>query len=457
MALTNRFAHIIFTTFVFWLSFAGCALMPGSGSQRESLECRPEFLRPGADRIVIYFYRQANYSGGGRIHILQLDDRKVGDLTADNYYKLTLWPGQYFFAVFLPEEEFLGQTSPPMTIGEQVDFQASDSGNIFTYQYTDGSGTGGFKLDRVTTPSSQLLSDRILGAELDARETAQVTEFFGARYDGPAIHNRPHGLGTLTFSDGSRYHGFFEHGIATNKARFYFKNGTVFMGVFHRGRPLSPGVLMTPCGGILFAGQFLDEQPHGVGLRSGQEFPEFCVYDHGRDVTKSFRQLAREILDEEDQAQIEAFVQQKNGHASPPFDETEYAAAPGVPGAEEPAGEGVSPPSENADQAATPPHQPVEQPPDSHVDKMRTKGKLIEELRRTRLERELVKVMELKNDHRERIEEERSWCREEFALGRRLCRCAPFEADSQEWTECTESFGGRHSIERASPESGMIK
>ena len=440
MILSRRLVRLILAATVLGLC-AGCAMWPGNHLQSESAECQASFLRPEADRIEVYFFRQASYSGLGRIHVLKLDGRRVGELTADNYYKLTLWPGQYFFTVFLPEEDFLGQTSPPMTIGEQVTFLPADCGSIFTYQYTDGLGTGGFKLSRAKTRPG-LLSDRTLAGDLGVRDTAQVTEYFGTRYDGPAAYKRPHGLGTLTFSDGSQYRGIFEHGRATNRARFYFSNGTVFMGVFHRGRPQSPGILMTPCGNILFAGRFIDEQPHGVGLRNGKEFPEFCVYDHGRDVTKSFRRLAREILDVEDQARIDAFTLQSSSD-SLPSDQPNSAPGPAMTD-EDPGPGDLKIESVESPQTGSLHHLQI-QTPDNQADAIQARRQLIEELRRTRFERELAKVMELKEDHRARVEEERSWCQEEFALGRRLCQCAAFAADLDDWEECTEPFESEHS------------
>lgn len=304
-----------------------------------------------ADAVTILFYRQSNYMGGGRIHILRLDDHDIGELTGDNYYRLEVWPGEYRLTVFMPAEIFLGQTHPPMSVGSRVRFEPEDAGAVFAYQYTDGMGGRGFKRRRLAA-SPEFLSGRSPGAHLTVRDTAQVTSYLNARYDGPAIRGRPHGLGTLTWPDGAVYKGVFEHGIATGDAKFHFPDGPIFMGVYARGRPQSPGVLMSPDGRILFAGRFVDEKPHGVGLRTGKDGPEFCIFDHGRDATETFRQLAGQILDEQ----------------------------------------------------------------------------------------------QLKKDHQAAIERERSWCLEEFALGRNLCGCAPLAPDFENWRECTAPVGERHPL-----------
>jgi hypothetical protein len=268
--------HSIFIAawlFLYW----GCAANPDAFRKDAPQDTiTPEYPIAAADTVTILFFRQSNYMGGGRIHILRLDDHDIGELTGDNYYRLELWPGEYRFTVFRP----------------------GDAGAVFAYQYTDGMGNRGFKRRRLTA-SPDFLSGRSLGAHLAARDTAQVTSYLNARYDGPAIHRRPHGRGTLTWPDGAVYRGVFEHGTATGKAEFRFPDGRIFMGAYARGRPQSPGVLMDPDGRILFAGRFVDEKPHGVGLRTGKEGPEFCIYDHGRDATESFQQLAGEILDKQ--------------------------------------------------------------------------------------------------------------------------------------------------------------
>jgi hypothetical protein len=279
-----------------WLCLlCGCSAIP-AGPAGDSVHDGIVSGLPTADTVTLLFFRQANYSGGGRIHILRLDDHDIGELTADNYFRLEVWPGQYRLAVFLPAETFFGQTQPAMSIGDNVCFDAEDAGAVYVYQYTDGMGHRGFTRRRLPGPPD-FLSGRSLGAHLTARDTAQVPMYFSARYDGPAVHGRPHGRGTLTWPDGASYNGVFEHGIATGKAKFHFPDGRVFMGIYTRGRPQGPGVLMTPEGRILFAGRFIDEKPHGVGLRTGKKGPEFCIFDHGRDATESFRELAGEILD----------------------------------------------------------------------------------------------------------------------------------------------------------------
>jgi hypothetical protein len=442
MTLRQRSAWIFLAALALSYWPVGCAMTRDPGCDQSTLPCWPDFIKPAADKIVVFFWREANYSGGGRPHLLKVDQHEIGELTGGNYFRLELWPGRYLFSVVLPEEVFFGQTNPPMVISELADFGSGQCGRMFAYRYTDGLGTRGFTRENVESPQEHL-SGRILAGALTANDTAQVTTLFNARFEGPAIDAHPHGVGTLAFADGSTYRGLFEHGRPTDAARFFFQDGTIFMGKFYRGRPKSSGVLMTPCGQILFAGRFVDEKPHGLGLRTGKLGPEFCVFAHGRDETPSYLQLAQGILDVQDQARIDAFslrVAEASARNAGSEDE--------LPHQNTTAQDSEFEDFENQTDPPIPPST-VDQP-EAAASEQQTQYsaserlKLIEQLQQSRRERELVKIMELKEDHLAQVEAERHWCAEEFALGRKLCICAPFSPDFFKWTECAESFKGRH-------------
>lgn len=417
--------------------FSGCAVFPGGSTQAVKPD-PSEWPAPSPGRIIVLFARHANYAGEGRIHILKVDDHAVGELTGNNYFQLELWPGNYQFTVCLPSENFFGKISPPASSSSLVHFAASDAGSVFGLQYTDGRGGRSFQRRRWKQRPA-FIRHRVLSGKLSARQTAQVTRYLDARYDGPALNGKPHGQGTLTWPDGAVFEGKFEYGRATNKARFLFPDGSIFMGLFQRARPKSPGVLMAPDGRITFAGDFIDEKPDGVGMRIEKEAPEFCIFDQGRDITKSYRQLAREILDTGDQDRIEKFSQ-KGDHLDARIEAArnrlmELKADSGVPK------------SVRADQSAEL-YGTIHELERERSQIMATAGsdlkKFIEEIRATRWERELVKVMELKEDHQAEIEKERIWCREEFALNRRPCRCAPLADDFTAWDECQAQVEKRY-------------
>jgi hypothetical protein len=437
MALLRPVAQGISTIAALCLLF-GCALSPNGANRIQANANLVEFRKPAPGTVAILFYRNANFAGGGRIHVLKLDDHEIGELTSDNYYRLEIWPGEYQFTVYLPPENFLGEINPPISISDRVRFGPADVGGVFAYQFTDGMGRRGFERRRLAGPLA-LIFKRSLSGSLSARDTAQVLTFLDARYDGPALNGQPHGKGTLTWPDGQVYQGVFEHGVPTNRARFFFTNGQIFMGLFSKGRPKSPGILMAPDGRILFAGQFIDEKPHGVGLRDGTETPEFCVYDHGQDTTKSFGQLAKEILDGEDQAQIEAFSQRID-HLTAQIEAAHERLF-------------QLKTAQIINQNETDKHEVARL--DRNILAMeRARARMernaetdlklfIDKLHTTRWERETNKFAELRKDHRARVEDERIWCEEEFALGRNLCGCAPLATDFKNWQECMAPVGKR--------------
>ena len=367
------------------LLLLGC----GALSQKRDTNEKMRKVKAPDDKVVVYVYRLFNYSGGGRTHQLLLDQTNIGDLYRSNYYRFELWPGHYYINIFLPAENLLGHSSPAMSSGQPLIFNPWDAGRTFLLVYKDG---GDYRLDEASADAvAHLKKERTLARSLSARETARVKFFLSTRYDGPEMYGKPHGKGTLSWEDGCRYVGIFDHGQLTPEGRFYFPNGQIYMGELYWGRPKGWGVLMTPDGRVLYAGAFLDEQPHGEGLRMGEEGPEYCNYEHGVDITKSVFQLADEIVAQEEQAELARFKENSR---------KEQAAMEGeIPAAEE---EVRGKNEINYDQL-------VEQVIASH------------ELRLS------ATVRRLSKENRAKIDHERAWCRKELDQGRDWCICAPFE------------------------------
>lgn len=415
---------------VFLLPYTGCrSILPIASNNPPEIN-EPASLSSPENHILVFFIRHANFSGGGRTHLLKVDDKLIGPLTADNYYRLEMWPGQYQFSISLPREEFFGWVSPPSSIGRQLTLKHHLSGHAFLCSYTDGTGSSGFSLEPIAGFPAYL-NDRRLAKIVSARDTAQVTQLFDARYDGPAMHGRAHAEGTLTWPDGAVYKGTFVHGVPTRKARFIFPDGKIFMGPNHKGRPAKTGLLMTDSGRILFAGHFVDEKPNGVGLRSGPEGPEFCIFDHGRDMTKSFRQLAKEALDIEDRQRIKTFsncVEDITAKIESLKTRLRDLASRHDP-----------------DMVRTGFSQLQKE-----IKKLEKKKRyfeanmvseteaFIKQLRQSRYLREISKAKAFRKQHQAKIEKEHRWCRDEFAQGRNLCTCAPLADDFHQWQECWE-------------------
>lgn len=368
---------------VFLLS--GCGLL----NVKTDPAVQPAKAAAPNDKVIVYIYRLFNYSGGGRIHQLHLDRNAVGHLTRANYYRLELWPGHYYVNIFLPAEKLLGHVSPAMSSGQALFFNPWDAGKVYLLVYEDGHG---LTLAEATPRSmTKLETERTLAKSLSARDTARVKFFMSTRYDGPEMYGKPHGRGALSWEDGSRYVGVFDHGQLTPEGRFYFPNGEIYMGELFWGRPKGWGILMAPDERILYAGAFVDERPHGEGLRMGKDGPEYCRYEHGVDITRSIFQLVDEIVAKEEAEKLARFLSRSRAEAA--------------------AMEGEAPEAEAA----------VRKINDADYHR------LIEAMEASREMRLSKTLRRLSEENRTRIDHERAWCRKELEQGKDWCICAPFE------------------------------
>jgi len=349
-------------------------------------------IEPDSDKVVIYFYRAANFKGGGRTHLLQLDGRTLGRLTDDNFYRIELWPGKYYLNIHLPEETFMGQTSLPMSIGVPLHLTDRDAGKAYLCLYEEGE-----KVRRWPAEPDQLRAlrrSRTLNRALQVAETAHLKEFFKTRYEGPEMHGQPHGRGTLYWDDGSRYEGVFHYGFVTPEGRFYFPDGDIYMGRLDKGRPVGSGVLMSPDGEVIYAGPFKAEKPHGKGLRAGDDGPEYCTYEMGEDITPSFFDLAEQAVRQQDRQAMEQFL------TFCPYSMTL-----------------------DADEAFVELYDETYQALGDHLDE-------------TRPFRKDAAYRDLTRKEAQGIAQERAWCEDQFARDRHWCICAPFDENAAQWREC---------------------
>ncbi len=387
-------------------------------------------LRP--DPVVVFFFRESSYKGLGRIHELKIDGKPIGTLTADSYFRIALWPGDYQFSVHLPAEDFFGSHSPPENTIMRLVFGKSKDSGISVYKYVDGEGI--YRVEPVDEAViARIEHTRMLSANLSARDTAQVKFLHDARYDGPASSGKAHGYGTLTWDDGSIFRGRFEYGETTEEGEFFTTNGQIYMGPKSKGRPIGSGVWMTLDRRILYAGPFKDELPHGIGIRSGREAAEFCEYENGKDITKTIREIAKEAVDEEDRkieeekaADVESQYTNSTEEMAADPSKKVNAAAKAEKSLSLPAGNQPMPAASLSDQevpatTAELKGRPDEKKPEpAHGQRVSTKYRAIKQ----RIEKQL--------------EQKRLWCQEEFALGRQLCRCAPFAIEFEQWRGCVD-------------------
>lgn len=419
-------------TIVLTLFLVGCLLPSNHDIRRNSSHKLPVEFAPQPNTIIVYFFRDSSYKGLGRIHELKIDDNLIGTLTSDNYFRIELWPGDYQFSIYLPAEIFFGSHSPPENTIMRLSFGKSGDFGVYVYKYIDGEG-----IHRVEPVDDDVIAEienkRILSFSLSARDTAQVKFLHDARYDGPASSGKAHGHGTLTWEDGSILRGRFEYGETTEEGEFLTTKGQIYLGPKRKGRPIGPGVWMNFDRQILYAGPFKDELPHGIGIRSGNETPEFCVYENGEDITKTIFQLAEEAVEQEDR-----IAEEEKPREVASEEDISTKEITDAPGEEEDSAvitpKNTSPSTSN--QPTTTFSIPIpKKPGDTGTPKNQPD---ITDPIPTRDERVSNKYKIIKRRIEQQLEEKRLWCQEEFAMGRQLCTCAPFATQFDQWKGCID-------------------
>jgi hypothetical protein len=209
------------------------------------------------------------------------------------------------------------------------------------------------------------------------------------------------------------------------------------MGNLREGRPFESGLLFAPDGNIIFAGRFVDEKPHGEGIRIGTNGPEQCVYDHGKDMTKPLAQLAREAVDLQEREQYETLLQPVRSLEARIIEEKErkdqlhqsYIAAKEKM-------EEIGPLAEQLDIIDALITCLEEIKAKYILQENLKKQELIEDLPKSRFFRELIMRKQIMAEQDKIIDQEQTWCQAEIMQGRRWCLCAPFDKNYLNWPDC---------------------
>jgi hypothetical protein len=396
---------------VFW----GCSGAVMEKASQTTTPSPPGQLVDASGQVGVYVYRNANFSGGGRVHLLQIDELTLGPLTDSNYYHIYLWPGRYHLNIHLPAEDFFGRSKPAMNKSMRLVLPKRFAGRAIIYEFTDGKSFR--KLESRAADVTAVTGKRSLAKFLKAEKTAQVTEFLDTRYEGPSLYGKPHGRGDLIWDDGCRYKGVFDYGQLTPEGKFYFADGRMYMGQLNKGRPKGRGILLSSEGLVLYAGFFEEEVPHGRGIRHGPHGPEYCIYEHGKDITKPIRQLADEAVSAEEKA-LETRIKEQETTAAVESPHVPEEAAPHTDTTDMQDENGVE------DQAA----EDAPEEPDYR--------KQLEHMRRIRDWRMIVMRRTIAAGHQAGLDQEKAWCDDELADGRDWCICAPFVPDAGQWKSC---------------------
>ena len=286
--MKNRYSHPL----------AGCCLLLASlllsacasqGSQT-SRSAAQEVNEPvPQDRITVYVHRSWSVIASGRTYYLELDRRRVGELTTDNYYKVSLWPGEYSFSILFPREKVLLSTASEWRpIAKTVRFENTDVGKVYRFIVE---GTDGHFYP--ITGLGDSLNGRSRARHMTAQDTSQCKPPHGGTYDGPVSFGKPAGHGTLRWRDGRTFEADFA-GSFMASGLLRYPDGREYLGQFDgetTGQPDGKGVLRDAAGNILFAGQFVAGKPSGQGLRLDEQGPSVREFnDNGKETVRVSRQ-----------------------------------------------------------------------------------------------------------------------------------------------------------------------
>ena len=113
-------------------------------------------------------------------------------------------------------------------------------------------------------PDGRVCSGTWLNGERSTKETATITWTNGDVYIGSLdSHYRPSGVGTKTYSDGDKYEGQWDEGLAHGEGVLH-QNG-VYTGTFSGGQKNGEGEQRYDDGAV-FVGSWKENQPSGAGV-----------------------------------------------------------------------------------------------------------------------------------------------------------------------------------------------
>ena len=154
-------------------------------------------------------------------------------------------------------------------------FWVSSSGSLLTSASWDGpvvnglaQGTGSFTItirqdgkDYETKGQGEMLS-----GYLDGKIVLQWSH--GDSFDGTYKKGQRHGKGLYSWANSDRYDGEWVDGEISGKGKFTWKDGKSYEGEWREGKRNGQGILKDPQGKILFEGQWNDDTPVVVGLKT---------------------------------------------------------------------------------------------------------------------------------------------------------------------------------------------
>jgi hypothetical protein len=104
----------------------------------------------------------------------------------------------------------------------------------------------------------------------------------GVSYSGESVKRKRHGHGTLTFSNGRKYTGYFKDGLICGPGTMIYAPNVSYTGEFCNGVEGGAGIF-TDGNGLIYVGQFSNGLPNGQGyITYGDKTSFFGTFRDGR-------------------------------------------------------------------------------------------------------------------------------------------------------------------------------
>ncbi len=154
-------------------------------------------------------------------------------------------------------------------------FWVSNSGSLLTSVNWDGpainglaQGTGSFTITiRLNGKDFEAKGQgEMLAGYLDGKVTLQWND--GDSFNGFYRKGRVNGEGSYSWANGNRYDGEWVDGIIAGKGIFTWSDGKSYEGEWQKGKRNGQGVMKDPQGKILYDGQWKDDSPVVIGLKT---------------------------------------------------------------------------------------------------------------------------------------------------------------------------------------------
>eukprot|EP01129_Flabellula_baltica_P016991 TRINITY_DN927_c0_g2_i2.p1 TRINITY_DN927_c0_g2~~TRINITY_DN927_c0_g2_i2.p1 ORF type:complete len:1091 (-),score=302.30 TRINITY_DN927_c0_g2_i2:16-3288(-) len=148
---------------------------------------------------------------------------------------------------------------------------------ISSYTYVDGSSYSGTWIKAkyegpgiFTSGNGALFEGNFERGAMQGQGAVRYSN--GDYYEGDWHRDLPHGEGRVVYANGRSYTGTFDFGKKVGHGTLTWENGDNYVGEWNFDRMFGQGVLTLKQQGLVYTGNFMDDQMHGTGTLKGDNY-----------------------------------------------------------------------------------------------------------------------------------------------------------------------------------------